>query len=147
MQPQSVGELKKALEKLQESIFEGVSPIRVHPVRVYTQEIIPKGGVVEFTIESWEKYSAVVVTVKASYDPNATSGVRVRWLYSADGQNFDSPEDAEGVGNYDDLSFQAGSVRQRTILIPLFLPYVRIQIVNLDLNYGVTVDAWYAFMR
>ena len=73
--------------------------------------------------------------------------MRVRWLYSPDGTNFDSVEDAEAQGNYEDLSFAAGETRQRTVLVPIFLPYVKVQVVNLDTSVSVTVDAWTTLMR
>jgi len=56
-------------------------------------------------------------------------------------------EDAEAQGNYEDLSFAAGATRVRTILIPLFQPYVKVQVVNLDSSYAVTVDAWKTLLR
>jgi len=92
-------------------------------------------------------YSAIVAIVKATYDSSATAGVRVRYLYSPDGTNYDSPEDAEDAGNYEDLTFSAGATRQRTILVPIFTDNVRTQIVNLDSSYAVTVDVWTLLMR
>ena len=73
--------------------------------------------------------------------------MRVRYLYSPDGVNFDSPEDAEAAGNYEDLSFVAGATRIRTILIPILQSYVKVQVVNLDTSYAVTVDAWRTLLR
>jgi hypothetical protein len=104
-------------------------------------------GTVEIDIRTPGPYSAVSVTVRATYDAAATSGVRVRWIYSADGTNYDSPEDAESQGNYEDLSFSAGATRQRTILIPIITDYVKVQIVNLDSSVAVTIDAWTVYMR
>jgi len=69
------------------------------------------------------------------------------YLYSPDGTNYDSPEDAEDAGNYEDLTFSAGATRQRTILVPIFTDDIRIQIVNLDGSYAVTVSAWTLPMR
>ena len=87
-------------------------------------------------------YSAVIIIVKATYDGSATSGVRVRWLYSPDGSNFDSTDDAEDAGNYEDLTFSAGATRQRTILIPILSDDLRVQIANQDDSKAVTVSAW-----
>ena len=84
----------------------------------------------EEVLVTGEGYSAVVMTVKASYDASATAGVRVRWLYSPDGVNYDSTEDAEARGNYEDLTFSAGATRTRTVLIPLFQPFTKVQIVT-----------------
>jgi len=108
---------------------------------------IEAGGMAEISKSGLSSYTAIVVTVKATYNANATAGVRVRWLYSPDGTSYDSPEDAEDAGNYEDLTFEAGKTRQRTILIPIYAPYVKIQIVNLDSSYAVTVDVWTILMR
>jgi len=133
--------IKKALEE------SGLGTTRATPTQQLSSQSISAGGTTEFTIDDTDGYSAIVVTVKATYDASATQGVRVRWLYSPDGTNFDSVEDAEAQGNYEDLSFAAGETRQRTVLVPIFLPYVKVQIVNLDTSYAVTVDAWTTLMR
>jgi len=119
---------------------------RTEPERVLSAQTIDAASASEFVVRG-EGYSAVVVTVKASYDASATAGVRVRWLYSPDNTNFDSPEDAEDAGNYSDLTFSAGATRQRTVLIPLLQKYTKVQIVNQDASYAVKVDAWKVLMR
>ena len=128
---------------------DALKPTRSTPIQELSARSIPAGETVEFTVNASETdgYSALVVTVKATYNASATQGVRVRWLYSPDGSNFDSVEDAEDAGNYEDLSFEKGKTRARTILIPLFMPYVKVQIANLDTSYAVTVDAWRVLMR
>ena len=98
--------------------------------------LIPNGG-----------YSVAIMAVKASYSSSATAGVRVRWLYSPDNTNFDSPEDAEDQGNYEDLTFSPGAERMRTVLVPLLQKYTKVQIVNLDSAVSVTVDVWKTLMR
>jgi len=123
-----------------------VAPVR-KTAKVVDAKSIDGGAKEEFMIHSTKEHSALVVTTRASYDPAATAGVRVRWLYSADGVNFDSSEDAEDVGNYEDLTFSAGATRQRTVVIPLFKPYVKVQIVNLDTTYAVTVTVWKTLLR
>ena len=129
------------------AVKDALKPTRATPVQQLSAASIPASGTQEFTISGTDGYSAVVVTVKAAYNADATAGVRVRWLYSPDGTNFDSVEDAEAAGNYEDLSFVAGATRIRTILIPIFQPYVKVQVVNLDTTYAVTVDAWSTLMR
>jgi len=119
---------------------------RTEPERVLSAQTIDAASASEFVVRG-EGYSAVVVTVRASYDASATSGVRVRWLYSPDNSNFDSPEDAEDAGNYADLTFSAGATRQRTVLIPLLQKYTKVQIVNQDADYAVTVSAWKVLIR
>jgi hypothetical protein len=87
------------------------------------------------------------LTVKATYNAAAAAGVRVRWLYSADNVNFDSPEDAEAAGNYETLTFTAGATRQRTMVIPFLQPYVKVQIINMDTSYPVMVSCWTTRLR
>ena len=119
---------------------------RTEPERVLSAQTIDAASLSEFVVRG-EGYSAVVVTVCATYDASATSGVRVRWLYSPDNTNFDSAEDAEDAGNYENLTFSAGATRQRTILIPLYQKYTKVQIVNLDSSYAVKVSAWKVLVR
>jgi len=128
---------------------DALKPTRVGLTQTLMSKTISGGETEEFVVSATETdgFSALTVTVKAVYDANATAGVRVRWLYSPDGTNFDSPEDAEASGNYEDLTFSAGATRMRTILIPLFMPYVKVQIVNLDSSYSVTIDVWRVLMR
>ena len=119
---------------------------RTEPERVLSAQTIDAASLAEFTV-SGEGYSAVIVTVRATYDASATSGVRVRWLYSSDNTNFDSSADAEDAGNYADLTFSAGATRQRTVLIPILQKYTKVQIVNQDASKAVVVDVWKALMR
>jgi len=119
---------------------------RTEPERVLSAHTIDAASASEFTVRG-EGYSAVVVTVRATYDASATSGVRARWLYSPDNSNFDSVEDAEDAGYYKDLTFAAGATRQRTVLIPLLQKYTKVQIVNQDSSHAVTVDAWRVLIR
>ncbi len=115
--------------------------------KIISDETIPKGGVLEKVIQR-NGYTVLFFTIRVTYDANATKGVRVRWLYSTDGVNYDSEEDAEAEGNYIDLSFASGATRQRTIVIPMFQNYVKIQIINLDGSYPVTInEAWILLQR
>jgi len=119
---------------------------RTEPERVLSAQTIDAASASEFVVRG-EGYSAVIVTVRATYDASATSGVRVRWLYSPDNTNFDSVEDAEDAGNYENLTFSAGATRQRTITIPLMQKYTKVQIVNLDGSKSVMVSVWKALFR
>jgi hypothetical protein len=89
---------------------------------------------------------AVILFVRAIYTPQATAGIRVRWLYSPDGVHYDSPEEAEASGNYTDLGYVPGNSRQKTIIIPVLSPYLRIQIINKDPSNPTTIDVWSATM-
>jgi len=132
---------------LRRALREEIAPVREEVEKVLDAVSVDAGASEAFTVESGAEHSALIVAVRATYDPAATAGVRVRWLYSPDGVDFDSPEDAEDAGNYEDLTFSAGVTRQRTVLIPLFKPYVRVQVVNRDPTYAVTVDGWRTLMR
>jgi len=87
-------------------------------------------------------YSGLVITCRCTYNSAATAGVRVRVLYSGDGTNFDSLEDADAEGNYFAPTFSAGATRQRTAIFSLLTRYARIRVTNLDTTYAVTVSLW-----
>ena len=129
------------------NLSDSLEPVRTAPTKVLDSVSIAGGSSEEFVLSDLDGYSAIVVIVKATYDPSASAGVRVRWLYSPDGTNFDSPEDAEDQGNYVDLTFSAGATRQGTVLIPILTDNIKIQIVNLDSSVSVTVDVWSLKMR
>lgn len=110
---------------------------------------VDAGGSTSITKTGLNGWSALAVIVKASFDANATQGVRVYWLYSPDGTNYDSPEEAEIDGNYRDIGYDisgnfvaAGQTRQATIIVPLLAPNVKILVENRDSSYSVTVDVW-----
>ena len=119
-----------------------LKPSRTLAARFMVDEPLPAGATRELVVTGLDGWSAVVVAVRASYHPEATAGVRVRWLYGPDGTSFDTPEDAEAEGNYADLAFSPGEVRQRTVLIPVLAPTVKVQVVNLDAERGHVVSAW-----
>jgi len=129
------------------SLRDALRPSRSQPTRDLEGYTLGGGEVVEVTKSDLEGWSALVVTVRATYGVDATAGVRVRWLYSQDGVNYDSPEDAELVGNYSDLSFSAGAARQQTIPMKVLAPYIKVQIANLDPANAVVIDAWSLTMR
>ena len=129
-------------EAFKKALSETLKPDRSTPARRLSSYSLAAGESVNIDITDLSGWSTVIVAVRATYHESATAGVRIRWLYSPDGTEFDSPDDAEAQGNYEDLSFEAGKTRQRTILIPALAPNVRIQIVNLDSAYPVTIDAW-----
>ena len=136
--------IKKAIE---DAASISLQPTRSDAEQVLTSETIAAGDVKDFVISDTNGYSAVVLTVKATYNTSATAGIRVRWLYSPDGTNFDSEDAAEAEGQYKDLTFDSNSTKIETVLIPIFQPYVKIQIVNKDTSYSVTVDVWMTLLR
>ena len=130
--------------------FKTTPEVIVNSVKATTEVFkslsISPSGIAQFRVIPGD-YPAGIVTVSATYDSSATSGVRIRWLYSPDNSLYDSPEDAEDEGNYKDLTFSAGETRTRTIIIPYLQPYVKVQIVNLDSSYSVTVDCYHTFYK
>jgi len=98
------------------------------------------GGTVEVDIGPRTDRTGMGIMLRCTYDPAATAGVRIRWLYSHDGVSFDTPEDADAEGNYFEPTFVAGATRQRSTVIAFVSPYVRLSLVNLDPTYAVTVD-------
>ena len=129
------------------TIIDTLKPTRAQLTKEIEAYSLDPNSIYELIVSNLDTYSVLIVVVKATYDPNASNGVRVRWLYSPDGSNFDSIEDAEAEGNYCDLTFSAGSTRQRTIIIPIFTDYIKVQIINLDSSYPVTLDVWTLLMR
>jgi len=130
-----------------DDLRNGLKPDRSTVSQELSSYSLNAGSTVETVKSNLSGWSAIVAIIRATYNASAANGVRVRWLYSPDGTNFDSVEDAEAQGNYEDLSFAAGATRQRTILIPILTDYVKIQLVNLDPSYAVTIDAWTLLLR
>lgn len=139
-------QIKTGLRQLVENT-KFITPVREDVMRVLEEIKILPGSWVSFDVYSPSAHSAVVITVRAAYDVNATAGVRAVWLYSPDGVTYDSVEDALSAGNYEDLTFAPGIIRQRTLLIPLLQPYVRVMIINLDTIESPIVTVWRTMFR
>lgn len=127
--------------------LSSLRPARSESVRELSSQSISASGKAEFEVTDTEGYSAIAVSIRAVYNASATAGVRVRWLYSPDGVNYDSENGAENESQYQDIAFTAGATEQETVIIPIFQPYVKVQIVNLDTAESVTVSAWRTLMR
>jgi hypothetical protein len=87
-----------------------------------------------------------VVIVGVQYSEDAQGMVKVRWLYSPDGSHYDTPEDADNLGNYYEFPIYPG-YRQATLIVPILTPYIRISITNQDTYTSVVVDAWTLTLR
>jgi len=109
-------------------------------------ETIPGGGTIT---RDWgaPAYTGLLVVVRATYDPAATAGIKIRWLYSADYTNFDSPEEADLLGNYFEPTFVPGATRQTSFLVPHPASSVRFQVINKDPAHPVTVTVWLVNIR
>ena len=138
--------IKKALDTLK--------PTRSTPTQDKSAVSIPAGGTENIDKSGLDSYSAIAVTVRATFASGASKGIRIRWLYSPDSSNYDDATSADVEGNYSDLGYDrtgafvgAGKAMQKTVLVPIFAPYVRIQLENLDSANAVTVDVWTTPLR
>jgi len=139
-------ELLTKLDAVKSGIIDGLEPVR-SPFQILTAESIAGGGKREVTIESAEIHSAIILTVSATYDAAATLGLKIRWLYSPDNVTFDRESEAEAEDQFKDLGFAAGETFTRTFIVLLYQPYVKIQFINKDSTYAVTVNAWRTLLR
>jgi len=124
------------------SAVEDLKYVRGTPSKDLDSYTLDPGATAEIVKGDLDGWAGLTVTVRATYSADASNGVRVRWMFSPDGTNFDTPEDAEAEGNYVDLTFSPGATRQRTVMISIVAPHVKIHVVNLDPSYSVTVSAW-----
>ena len=121
--------------------INGLKPARKLIDHTVKQQTIAPGSAIEFMMRAVDGWGAVAVVVKVTYSADASAGVKIRWLYSPDGSNFDSPEEADALGNYHVMTYGSNVVRQVTVVVPLLTPFVKIQIFNQDAN-PVVVDVW-----
>jgi len=82
-----------------------------------------------------------IVTLKATYDPTSTKGVRLEVYTSPDGVNWDTDTD-----EIYDLPFEAGATRQKPFIVPALHPNIRFTVINLDPTYAVTISLWRTFI-
>lgn len=132
-----------ALSALRDALKPARSPV-TQDLSGYLLEAEASVNIDKPGLDGW---SALVVTVRATYGTSPSFGIRVRWLYSPDGVNYDSPEEADAQRNYYDFTVEPGETRQATILVPILTPYVRIQIVNMDPVEGVYLSVWTLTVR
>jgi len=85
--------------------------------------------------------TGVAITLKATYNSSATSGVRLDIFYSPDGTNYDTDTDDSYTH-----PFAAGETKQKTYTVAAIHPYLRVSITNLDTTYSVTTDLWITFI-
>jgi len=129
------------------SLRDALKPSRSQATQDLNNYVLNPSSSVEINKANLDGWSAIIASVKVTYSANATSGIRVRWLYSPNGSDFDSTEEADAQGNYYDLTFTAGATRQTTILIPILTPYVKISVFNKDTAYSCTLDVWTLTLR
>lgn len=106
-----------------------------------TGEVIPAGGSKDIDITLPFGKTRMAITLKATYNPSATTGVRLDVLYSPDGVNYDTDTDDTYTH-----PFTAGQTKQKTYIVTIIHPYVKLRVVNLDTTYDVTVDLWVTYV-
>jgi hypothetical protein len=129
------------------SASEALKPSRSAPTQDLSNYSLAGGATVNIDKSGLDGWSAIALILSIAYNASAATGIRVRWLYSPDGTNFDSPEEADSQGNYYEPTFSAGATRQTTILVPIFTPNVRITTTNKDSTYAHTLNVWTLLMR
>ena len=100
------------------------------------------GGSVNVDLTIPAGKSAFALTIRASYDANATAGIEFYIYWSPDGSNWDTDTDEV----YTDFPFAAGATKQKTYIIHAVTPYVRVVIKNKDANYAVTLNVWVSYI-
>lgn len=138
--------LENYLPKLYQYVSQGVTLylLKKVPGSGTTADIEP-GGILEKDIFS-EYIRGLHVSLRAEYHAESTAGVRLRWLYSQDGVNFDTIEDAETNMQYFEPTFEPGKTRQGTVLVPFDALAIKLQVVNLDKNNPVRVTLWETYL-
>ena len=129
------------------SLLSSIIPARGTVNQDLSSYSIAAGGSVDVDKNTENGWSSIVATLRVTYDASATDGVKMYWLYSPDGTNYDDEDDAEAQNNYIQPVFSAGQTKQVTVLIPILTPYIKIRIKNLDTNYAATVSLWTILIR
>jgi len=138
--------IEDALKDLIDKVRE-LRPDRSLPVKNLSNYELGAGSSVNIDLEVPGGWSIVVLTIRVEFNLNASGGVVIRWLYSQDGESYDSVEEADLRGNYYEPVFEPGSVRQVTIPILVLTPYLRILVSNIDTTYHHIVTAWTLMAR
>jgi len=133
------------LRDLERILSKIVLPVKDAEAKLVNSSI-PAGESATIDIHATDR-TAVLITVRVTYTDTATAGVRVIWLYSPDGTNYDTEEDAIIEGNYFEPSFSAGETRQRSVIVPFVSPYLRFVVRNLDTANAVTVSLWTTLVK
>ena len=111
------------------------------PVKIIDVSSIAAGGETHYDMDLLDARE-IALTVRVTYDANATDGVRVYLLSSPDGVNFDA-EDENNAFAYFDPGFEAGSTVQKTVLVDSLPRYLRILVRNLDSSHTTgAVQVW-----
>jgi len=110
------------------------------PTNHLSNYTLPGGGSVTIDVDL-AQYYMVAVVVDVTYGASATAGIRVRMLYSDNQYNYDSPEEADNMGRYYDLTFAPGANRRATITFPVLALWGRVMISNKDPSNAHTLNS------
>jgi len=100
---------------------------------------IDAGGSESYTNEILLGHSFGAITVRVTYDSSAGSGATLNTYYSQDGKNFDTEPVSEAI------AFTAGETKQETIYVNVACKAVKVEVVNEDGSYALTLNGlWMA---
>ena len=129
------------------AIKEELAPRRYSPMKILDNVTISAGSHKDIDIIPLDGYSAVALTIQVTFLGSATANTRIYWLYSPDGENYDTIDEATDEGNYVDILAGANVTKQRTSIIPIITRYLRIRVVNQDTSVNITCNAWLTYLR
>jgi len=106
-----------------------------HIIKLAEGVTIDAGASKTYDVDVPPNFTGGVITERATYDASASNGISINTYYSQDGSNFDTQA-------VDSLSpdFSAGDTLQQSFIVALVCQKVRIEVVNNDGSYAVTLD-------
>ena len=134
-------------ENIREAIREELAPHRYSPIKIVNNETISASSYKDVDIVPIDGYSAIGLTIQVTFLGSATGNTRVYYLYSPDGVNYDTTDEAENEGNYVDILAGENVTKQITIIVPIVTRFLRIRILNQDTSVNITCNAWITYMR
>jgi len=136
-----VGLSTRASEATLASVLDRNALVKKDILKELDQHSLGAGLSVDVDVDVPEGRCGSIVTLKATYDPASTKGVRLEVYTSPDGVDWDTDTD-----EIYDLPFEAGVTRQKPYIVPALHPNIRFRIINLDPTYPVTISLWRTFI-
>ena len=134
-------------------IVPGLRPARSEAWKPLDGVVVEPRSYASFDIKVPDGWShvTVVVRVKREVPPVEPERrvARIVWLYSPDGENYDSVDEAERRGNYYDIVIPLPNEKERqiTLVIPAATPHIKVMVINANPEVKIRVDAWYLYTR
>ena len=129
------------------AIKEELAPRRYSPMKILDNVTIAAGSYKDIDITPIDGYSAIALTVRVTFLGSATANTRIYWLYSPDGTNYDTIDEATDEGNYVDVIAGANATKQRTVIVPVITRYLRIRVENQDASVSINANVWITYLR